>query len=130
LAAQFVRPLQQAQATDRSARSVWKDPAVPGPVKSILRRSCADCHSLETNWPWYAQIAPASWVVARDVRHAREHMNLSVWPEAPDIEEAEIADMVSASKMPPRRYTLMHPGARLSEAERQVILKWVQGAGK
>jgi cytochrome c551/c552 len=99
-------------------------------VKAILRRSCADCHSLETNWPWYAQIAPASWVVARDVRRAREHMNLSAWPEAPDIEEAEIADMVSAGTMPPGRYMLMHPGARLSEAERQVILKWVQGAGR
>ena len=125
-AAQFVRPQAPALGRDPNARSVWTDPAVPEPVKTILRRSCADCHSSDTRWPWYAKIAPVSWVIERDVRRAREHMNLSVWPASPDVEEAEIGDMVFAREMPPKRYLLMHPDARLTDSERNLILKWSQ----
>lgn len=126
LAAQLVRPALPSTPAPSGARSVWQDPSVPPVVGAILHRSCADCHSLETHWPWYAHLAPASWLVASDVRRARGHMNLSDWPRQPDIEKAEIGDMVVNRVMPPKRYLFMHSDARLSDADRKTILAWVQ----
>ena len=126
LAAQLVRPPEPSAALDVDARTVWQDPSVPADVRAILRRSCADCHSIETRWPWYTHVAPASWLVANDVRNARARLNLSNWPRQPDIEKAGIGDVIVNRLMPPRRYLLLHPDARLSDAERKAIVNWIQ----
>ena len=56
--------------------------APPPQIAALLHAACYDCHSDETKWPWYSHIAPVSWLVAGDVKHGREHMNLSDWPRA------------------------------------------------
>ena len=61
---------------------VWASIDAPHDVERILRRSCYDCHSNETRWPWYSHLAPRSWLVAADVHEARVRMNFSEWPEA------------------------------------------------
>jgi hypothetical protein len=97
-------------------------------VAAVLRRACYDCHSLETRWPWYSSIAPASWLVARDVQNGRRHVNFSMWGRYPVSRRVEslgdIHDEVADRGMPLQQYLLLHPDAKLSDAERDSILAW------
>jgi hypothetical protein len=116
----------------RTNPPVEEEIAVPAEVERVLERSCYDCHSFESRWPWYAQVAPASWFVTRHVNEAREHMNFSTWnrydaeKRADHIEE--IGEEVGEGKMPLKSYLLLHRGARLSEADRANIDRWVRTA--
>lgn len=107
---------------------------VPAPpaVEQILRRACFDCHSNETVWPWYARVAPASWIVARDVRQAREHLNFSTWNRLDPARRVELLDEaweeVEAGDMPMAIYLPLHPEARLSDADKAAIEAWVREA--
>jgi len=106
---------------------------MPADIEHILRRSCADCHSETTRWPWYAKIPPASWMVQKDVEEARQAMDFSAWSEmsagkAKGILAASCAD-VKSKRMPLRKYLLMHPSARMSAQEIRRFCEWSQGAG-
>lgn len=97
----------------------------------ILERSCQNCHSQNTEWPWYSYFAPVSWLIESDVHQARSHMNLSGWSRY-SLEEkqellAEMGAAVRSRQMPPSRYTVMHISARLSEPERERIYQWARG---
>jgi len=97
----------------------------------ILQRSCQNCHSQNTDWPWYSYIAPASWLIEKDVHDSRSHMNLSGWSQY-SLEEkqellANLAAAVRSRQMPPPRYTLMHRSAKLSELELDRIYQWARG---
>jgi len=106
---------------------------LPPEVAEIVRTSCYDCHSHETRWPWYSYVAPASWLVARDVREAREHLNLSVWNQYDAEERAEnfeeMWEEVEDGEMPLWFYTPLHPGAKLTDEERAALRDWL-GAGQ
>jgi hypothetical protein len=92
----------------------WTDPQ----AEAIARRSCYDCHSNETKWWWATNIAPFSWLVQHDVDDARAHLNFSEWDGRPPAEA--IQEAVNG-KMPPIQYTLIHPGAKLSDAEKRTL---------
>ena len=94
---------------------VWSAPG----AEAIARTSCYDCHSNETKWWWATNIAPASWLVWRDVNEGRARLNFSEWSGAVTAEE--IADAVNG-EMPPGQYTLMHPGAKLNDAQKQDLI--------
>lgn len=98
-------------------------------VRDVLRQSCYDCHSNETHWPWYARVAPASWLVASDVHEARHDMNFSTWNLYDEEERAdhldEIWEHVDDKEMPPWTYLLMHRDARLTPEDIAVIRAWV-----
>lgn len=98
---------------------------VPPAIARLLGRSCMDCHSNATRWPWYSHIAPGSWVVASDVFHARRAMNFSEWqPETGlGLLAAACAD-VESGRMPKPRYLLLHPAARLSAGEKRQFCEW------
>ena len=104
----------------------------PGAVVAILERSCYDCHSNETRWPWYSRVAPVSWVIARDVREGREQLNFSRWAEYTQKEKArhsdEILDEVSKGGMPLKAYVLLHREAKMKPGDVDVLRTWV-GAG-
>jgi hypothetical protein len=83
-------------------------------------RACFDCHSNETVWPWYAEVAPVSWYVQQDVSEGRRELNFSEWQRA--YKEAnEAPQVVIKGSMPPRGYTLFHPEARLTPEERRTL---------
>lgn len=104
----------------------------PLEVLSVLRRACYDCHSNETVWPWYSRVAPASWLVARDVNEGREALNYSTWTSYPaeerDEERAETWEEVEEGEMPLGVYLLMHREAKLSDADRTILRSWAAGA--
>jgi cytochrome c len=112
--------------------SVTADPDVPAPILQILIRSCMDCHSHETRMPWYGHVAPASWLLARDVVEARKAMNLSEWRRRPPAVRLALAaaacEDVKSGTMPKLQYLLLHPGARLSPADIATICGWPDAA--
>jgi len=84
-------------------------------------------------WPWYSRIAPASWLVASDVNEGREHLNFSDWPleaERAAKKFDRINEVIDYREMPPKKYTLIHADARLSEAQRQALLDWSDAESK
>ena len=99
-------------------------------VATVLKRSCMDCHSNQTVWPWYSYVAPISWLVERDVRRGRDQLDLSRWPQYTfqQREEilADIATVVKNGEMPLRQYTLVHRQARLSEADTDMVYNWAR----
>ena len=102
--------------------------APPPQIAALLHAACYDCHSYETKWPWYSRIAPVSWLVAGDVKDGRERMNFSDWPcELPERAAkrlGRISEEVGYKDMPPSKYTLMHPEARLTADQRQQLIHW------
>ena len=106
------------------------DLKLPAEITSIFKRSCMDCHSSQTTWPWYSYVAPVSWLVERDVRRGRDHMNFSQWQQYTfQQREKLLADVASAVKngeMPLRQYTFIHRQARLTDAERDLVYQWAR----
>lgn len=101
----------------------------PPEVAAIMQRACYDCHSNEVRWPWYSRVAPASWLVARDVIEGRKSLNLSEWPtdeEERQFERENIRDVIVDGTMPLWFYLPLHPEARLTEQDIQTVEKWVQ----
>jgi hypothetical protein len=97
-------------------------------VKRILKQSCYDCHSNETKWPWYSNVAPVSWLVAHDVKEGREHLNFSEWGMLSNDKKHALAEEaweeVEDGEMPLKIYLIMHGGAKLSESDRQALRNW------
>ena len=121
--------LAQVIRLERSNPPVRSDLA-PVAAKPVLQRACYNCHSNETTWPWYSNVAPVSWLVAMDVKDGRSHLNFSEW-EAYDavqrIHKLEaIAEELKDGGMPPWYYAFVRRDSRLSEAERNQILAWVE----
>jgi len=100
----------------------------PPEIKGIFKRACYDCHSNETNWPWYASVAPVSWLVADDVEEGRKHLNFSEWGNLTRKKIAhtkeEIWDEVKNDDMPLWQYSLIHSKARLSQKDKDIIREW------
>ena len=106
------------KAGPQSAASLLQGGSVPADARAVLVQKCADCHSEASHAPVYASLAPASWLIERDIMEGREHMNLSRWqemaPERREVLEEEIVQQTSKGKMPPVQYRLLHWNARLS----------------
>lgn len=98
-------------------------------LKAIFKRSCYDCHSNETNWPWYSDVAPISWLVVHDVKEGRKHLNFSTWNDLPpkkkEHKKEEILEQIEKGEMPMTLYTFIHRNAKLLEAEKGMIKTWV-----
>jgi Haem-binding domain len=124
----------QCIPVDRSAPPVAGDLAAPGDVAPILRTACYDCHSNETAWPWYSAVAPVSWLIRRDVTAGRQRLNFSEWadyasdPETAARKLAEISTAMADGDMAPWYYRLLHPRARLTRAERAILIRWATAA--
>ncbi len=97
---------------------------------AIVQRACQNCHSENTEWPWYSHVAPVSWLLARDVQQARSHMNLSQWQDYSTDDQLRLLSAIGSAArnrvMPPQRYLLLHPEARLSDLERQQLYRWTR----
>ena len=125
--AQFKRPAKTNPAID-SSRALEAHVQVDPKVAAILERSCNDCHSNKTRWPWYANVAPVSWFVIDHVDHGRSHMNLSEWgkytPEEQKTHLGQFCELVTEGWMPLSSYTPLHPNAKLSDEDKKVICDW------
>ena len=118
---------------ERSNPPIETEVPVSPEVAAVLRRSCFDCHSNETVWPWYSRVAPVSWLLRHDVGEGREYVNYSVWNRMPPEKQAEMPheswEHVEEGDMPPWYYLLMHDQARLSEGDRELLRGWAASQG-
>ena len=105
----------------------------PAEVSAVLKRSCYDCHSNETKWPWYSQVAPFSWLVSRDVNDGRKHLNFSEWEGYEAGRKLkkfkEVSEEVGEGEMPMDIYLPLHPEAKLTEAEKALLVEWAKRDG-
>lgn len=99
----------------------WDSPG----TRALAVRACFDCHSNDPAWPWYTRLAPLSWRVQREMVAARRALNFSEWND-PQPRAAQAAVMVATGAMPPRRYLLLHPDARLTAAEQAALARGLQ----
>ena len=116
----------QFKTIDRTNPPVEAELSASPEVMELLRRACYDCHSNESEWPWYSYVAPVSWLIEHDVEEAREHMNFSEWqtwePGKQDHKREECWEEVEEGEMPLWFYTPLHWDARLSEGDLAVVI--------
>ncbi len=93
-------------------------------TRDLAKRACFDCHSNETVWPWYSNIAPVSWLVQRDIMEGRSKLNFSEWTEGRNQlrEMEEIYEVVQEGEMPLPIYLPLHPDANLSSEEKSALI--------
>jgi len=127
LVAQFFRPERTNPASDPKL-SIRAANGIPPAVLAHLESSCFNCHSNETSWPWYSNITPINYLIVDDVRGGRRHVNFSEWGAQTDAKRSSwldrISDEVSHKDMPLPKYLLLHPEARLSDADIKLISTW------
>jgi mono/diheme cytochrome c family protein len=99
----------------------WDSPR----TRELAAGACFDCHSNLTDWKWYTNVAPVSWLVYSDVERGREHVNFSEW-DRPQGEAGDIVEAVRDGSMPPLQYKPLHAGARLSDAERAELVRGLE----
>ncbi|MCW7466632.1 heme-binding protein [Leptospira levettii] len=107
---------------------VTSEIVVADEVKQILKRSCYDCHSNETTWPFYSYVFPVSYLVSNHVTEGREELNFSEFGKLPERKQNkkiyEVWEQVDEGEMPPIDYLLMHPSAKLSDQDKEVLKNW------
>jgi len=130
IAAQFVRPAKTNPVSDPSL-SIESQVQVSPAVAAIFDRSCNDCHSNKTRWPWYSNVAPVSWFVIDHVNEGRGDMNLSEWGKLDKTRQRhrldDMCEMVGSGEMPLSTYTPLHPGSKLTQADVKAICDWSSG---
>lgn len=128
---QFV-PNELPAVETNNPRDIIQSGIVSQEVAGLLKTSCYSCHSNETIYPWYSYVAPSSWLVAKDVREGREELNFSTWEENDMVKKLGLLDDISSEveegRMPMSIYTLMHPSAKLTDEQREMIVSWAEDA--
>jgi hypothetical protein len=101
---------------------------VPKNIALKLKTACYDCHSNQTKLPWYASIAPTKWFIYKHINEGREELNFSNWNTYNKEKKAEILDDISTvvygDEMPLKKYTVIHPVAKLSKEDKEDIINW------
>ncbi len=111
---------------DHSNPATIQEPHWDSPqTRALAKRACFNCHSNETAWPWYSNIAPVSWLTQRDVNQGRAHLNFSQWTD-PMNQPDDVIEQVAGGNMPPWFYLPMHPEARLTREERTALARGLQ----
>lgn len=130
--AQFKRPAKTNPPID-SSQALESHIQLDPRVAAILDRSCNDCHSNKTRWPWYANVAPMSWFVIDHVDEGRSHLNFSEWGTYSREEQkthfGQFCELVKEGWMPLSSYTPLHPDARLSDEDKRTICEWASAEG-
>ena len=124
---QFKRPARTNPPVDES-QTIYARTRMTPQVAAILARSCADCHSNKTRWPWYSNVAPVSWFVIGHVNEGRALMNLSEWGAIDQDRQSRrlrnMCEEVQDGAMPLSSYTPLHPGSKLSPEDVKTFCDW------
>ena len=127
--AQFRRPARTNPPVDQ-AQTIEAHMQMTPQVASTLARSCNDCHSHNTVWPWYTNVAPVSWFITDHVNEGRRHLNFSEWGRGDQRQQRkkleEICDEVKDGAMPLSSYTPLHPHSKLTPEDVKVLCDWTE----
>jgi hypothetical protein len=127
LLAQFVRPTRTNPPIDPA-----NELRAPAHVQQVLDRSCNDCHSSRTTWPWYSNVTPVNWYLVDHIKEGRHELNFSEFKtyraKKQHKKMEEVCEQVEEGEMPLREYVWLHPEARLSEQDKQTLCAWSKSA--
>lgn len=126
---QFFRPEKNIAATPAPTDIATKY-TVPAEVNTILQKACYDCHSNNTQYPWYSNIQPFAWWLADHIKDGKRHLNFSTFInysyKRADHKMEEVIETVEKKEMPLPSYTWMHTDAKLTDAERAALINWAK----
>jgi hypothetical protein len=115
-------------------RPLFQGARIDSLTLALFQRSCQNCHSESTQWPWYSRIPPVSWMIAKDVNDARRQANFSDWDSYGEVQQEYILTRIGAAvrtgRMPLARYTLLHREAVLTSQEREQVYEWTKAERK
>lgn len=133
LAIQFVRP-DQVNPAIVHAETLEATTQMPENVEQILRRSCSDCHTNATVYPWYSKISPFNWFLAQHIDDGRNQLNFSVWNSYETSRKRrkldEICEQITVGEMPLPSYLWIHRNAKLSEEDIKTLCDWTDAEKK
>ncbi len=125
-----VIPTNRPEVKLENPADLLQNNQLPENISHILINACYDCHSNQSKYPWYAYVAPVSYLVNRDIREGREELNFSDWENLAVTQKlkllSEISEEVLEKEMPMKIYPPLHPEARLSDAQRQELADWTE----
>ena len=128
-ALQFYRP-DRVNPLIVEAETLQATTQIPENIRGILKRSCNDCHSNETVYPWYSNVSPFSWLLAEHIEEGRRELNLSVWNTYSARKKRhkydEICEQVTRGEMPHNQYIWIHRDAALSEQDKINLCDWAE----
>lgn len=129
VAIQFYRP-NQTNPPVVEAETLQATTQLPENVGKILERSCNDCHSNQTVYPWYSRVAPFSWLLSEHIEDGRRHLNYSVWATYDNKRKRkkldETCEQVETGEMPHDQYLWLHGDAKLSEEDKRILCDWTE----
>jgi len=128
VAIQFVRPNKNSQELETLDDFLIIE-KVPKSIKTLIKNSCYDCHSNQTNYLWFDNIVPVAWYVDNHIKEGKEHLNFSNWATLDARDRAGVISKIAVNivddKMPLSSYVKIHPEAKLNENQKEVILNWL-----
>jgi len=128
---QFFQTDKTKEKTDPSMELLSIVPA-SAEIADLLERACQDCHSNESKYPWYSYIAPISFLVQHHIDDGKKHFNMSAFGTYPAKKAAhkleEGSEVIASGEMPMNSYTWMHPEAKLTDAEKKVLINWFKAS--
>lgn len=126
---QFIRPPGN-QSVGNSATAIQTRFPVPPDVQQILKRSCYDCHSNNTVYPWYSYVEPVGWFLSSDIKEGKQELNFDEFASYPAFRQIRkfeaIRQQIEAGKMPLPAYTLIHGYAILTPEQKGQVTAWTQ----
>lgn len=124
---QFIRPAKN-QSPEISANDISRIYSVPANVNDILKKACTDCHSNNTNYPWYNNVQPIAWWLADHIKEGKKELNFSEFSSYPPKKQhhklEEVIEQVKEGEMPLNSYTWVHKNAVLTEEEKLALSTW------
>ena len=127
---QFIRPPKNLPSTDLRADDVFTHHAAPAEVERVVKNACYDCHSNQTRYPWYAEIQPGGWLLAKHVREGKRQLNFSEFgrlaPKRAKRQLEACIDEIAEGEMPLRSYTWIHGDARLTDEQVNAVSAWIE----
>ena len=125
---QFIRP--EKNTSGKLENDISNEIKVPNNIQEIIKNSCADCHSNNTNYPWYSEIAPVSWYLAMHVNKGKEHLNFSEWTSYNNNQKEHIKndleEVIESHEMPLKSYLLLHKEAKMNNSQYNALYNWVE----
>lgn len=126
---QFIKPNTNNPVEDKG-KFITSHLQIPDNIYNQIEKSCFDCHSYRTKWPWYSKISPLVYLIKSDVEAGREQLNFSAWG---DYDKSRMMDKldgidteVKDGEMPISMYLPLHPEAKLSESDKKILVDWAQ----
>jgi hypothetical protein len=129
IAIQFFRPAlnKNSQVLDTDISKIVN---IPDSIQVILKNACYDCHSINTNYPWYSNVQPIGWFLAKHITQGKDELNFSEFgsysPRRQLSKMNGIANSIRDDIMPLSSYKMMHKNAQLSTNEKALLINWAQ----